>query len=152
MNMNAAGLGVEKLNLKGRLSDLARVPDWLAGLAARYAIPESLIFSIDLCLEEAAVNIILHGYGGDSDRPITLRFLSPADERFVFEVDDEARAFNPLDVPQKELATQLENVTIPGGHGIRLMRRFATKLDYEPLPVGNRLRLTFRADTSERTC
>ena len=148
MNMNAAELSVEHLNLKGRMSDLARVPVWLEELTARYGIPEHLNFAIDLCLEEAAVNIILHGYGGDSDRPITLRFLTPGDGRYTFEVEDEARQFNPLLAPETHLAEKLEDVVIPGGHGVRLMRRFANELEYEPLPNGNRLRLTFRDSQS----
>jgi anti-sigma regulatory factor (Ser/Thr protein kinase) len=137
----------ERLTLRGRLSEMARLPAWIERLASRHGIPDKVSFAIDLCLEEALSNIILHGYGGETDRSVIVRFTTPREGYFDFVVDDEAPRFNPLDQPEIPPLDPRDDIRI-GGQGIRLLRRFADELEYEPTPTGNRLRLGFSIDGS----
>ena len=134
----------ERLFLRSKLSDLAQLSAWIESLAARHAIPEKVEFAINLCLEEAISNIILHGYGADSEGSVIVRFTMPAHHLFVFVVEDDAEHFNPLDAPNWNLRGEVQ----VGGHGIRFLRHFADDLKHELTPTGNRLRIAFSAENS----
>jgi len=132
------------LTLRSRLSDIAQLPAWLDGLASRHAIPADVQFAMDLCLEEALSNIIRHGYAGEVDRPVIVSFTMPREGRFILVIEDEAPQFNPLDAPELPALDPHQEIRV-GGQGIRLLRRFADTLEYEPTPTGNRLRIGFSA-------
>jgi anti-sigma regulatory factor (Ser/Thr protein kinase) len=141
----------EQLNLRSRLVDLTLAPPWVDSLAAEHDLPPELVFAINLCLEEALSNVIRHGYGGDPDHSIaihcsirSIRQAAAGAGELVFTIEDHAPHFNPLEAVQAEVAGRqtLDEVT-PGGLGIRLLRKFAGSLQYEPLPAGNRLTIGF---------
>jgi serine/threonine-protein kinase RsbW len=134
----------ECLNLRSRLSDLAQIHVWIERLASRHSIPASTQFAMNLCLEEVLSNIIRHGYSCNPDHSIAVQFESPRENQFVFIVEDEAPAFNPVESPELPALNALEDGPI-GGQGIRLLRRFADALDYQATPTGNRLTIGFSA-------
>ncbi len=129
-----------RLTLQSQLEELVRLWPWVQALAGEYAIPADTQFAIDLCLEEALSNIIRHGYRAQPGFPITID-CAPDGTELVFTVEDQAPAFDPLafsaisEMPPPSPIDRLR----PGGHGIRLMRRFAGSLDYRRLANGNRL-------------
>ena|SRR5271166_3578465 len=132
----------ERLDLQSQLSDLARVPDWIERLASQYSIPSSLQFSVNLCLEEVLANIILHGHSSEADQGICIKFVNPRENYFLFIVEDHAPAFDPVNAPELPPLCPPDLGRV-GGQGIRLLRRFADALKYEPLPNGNRLSMGF---------
>jgi serine/threonine-protein kinase RsbW len=138
----------DHLALRSRLSDMAELPVWIEELASRYAIPAGVQFAMNLCLEEVISNIIRHGYSGETDRPVNVRFTAPSEGNFVFIVDDEAPPFNPVEAPESPMLNPLDEIRV-GGQGIRLLHRFADALEYEPRPVGNRLCIGFSASSSK---
>ncbi len=89
----------DRLLLRSNLSDMARLPPWIEGLACRHGIPKSIEFAINLCLEEAVSNIILHGYGDGMDGSVTVRFTMQQQDMFIFVIEDEARHFDPFHMP-----------------------------------------------------
>jgi serine/threonine-protein kinase RsbW len=144
---NATGHTQDRLALRARLSDIVQLPRWIDSLASQHAIPVEVQFAIELCLEEAVSNIIRHGYGGDTDRSLIVRFTMPRPGFFDFVVEDEAPPFNPLHATDAPELNSSEEIQI-GGQGIRLMRRFANVLTYEPTPTGNRLSMSFSLNGS----
>ena len=136
-----------KLRLGSRLADLAQVAPWVESLAAEHQLPAELSFAVDLCLEEAVSNVIRHGYNGQPDRPIAIHcsLRRPADgaAELAFAIEDQAPHFNPLEAIQAEAGSQTLDELVPGGQGIRLLRKFAGSLHYEPLLNGNRLTIGF---------
>jgi anti-sigma regulatory factor (Ser/Thr protein kinase) len=137
----------DRLLLRTRLAEIAKLPAWIETLAVRYAVPTSVKSAMSLCLEEMLSNIIRHGYGAETNRPVIVQFTVPHEGYFVLVVDDEAPHFNPLDAPELPALDPGEPIRV-GGQGIRLLRRFADTLEYEPTPAGNRLRVGFRARQS----
>ncbi|HEV3219707.1 MAG TPA: ATP-binding protein [Candidatus Acidoferrales bacterium] len=148
MNGNGTKLTQERLVLRSRISDLVQVPSWVHDFAMQCAIPEDTEYAMDICLEEVLANIVLHGYAGAEDRPMSVSFAMPRAGNFVLVVEDEAPHFNPLDVPELPVMTPDNEVRL-GGHGLRLLHHFSTALAYEPKPTGNRLRMEFSAAGSE---
>ena len=134
----------DRLELRSRLSDMAQLPVWLQGLASRHVIPADTEFAINLCLEEALSNVIRHGYAGQEDRPVVVHYTTPRSGLHVFVVEDQAPHFNPLAAPDLPALSASGEIRV-GGLGIRLLRQFANRLEYEPMPAGNRLTLTFSA-------
>ena len=100
MTGNSIDLREDRLALRSRLSDMARLPVWIESLAARHDIPANVQFAIDLCLEEALSNVIRHGYAGAEDRPVTVQFTMAGERYFKFVIEDEAPRFNPLEAPE----------------------------------------------------
>ncbi len=150
MKLNGVGETPDRLMIRGVLSEIARIPIWIENLATRFSIPADLQNSINLCLEEVVSNVIRHGYCGEADRSVLVRFSNPRKNYFVFTVEDEAPHFNPLIAPELSELNPREDIRI-GGQGIRLLRRFTDALEYEQMPSGNRLSMGFSAGSSERS-
>ena len=132
----------DRLILRSRLTDLARVPSWVESLGARYSISENVQFAINLCLEEALSNVIRHGYAGAEDCSLSVSFTPRGDGAFEFVVEDEAPGFNPLEAVERPVIGA-EDTGLVGGQGIRLLQRFTDGVEYQRMPNGNRLRMWF---------
>jgi anti-sigma regulatory factor (Ser/Thr protein kinase) len=145
MNVDRANrTGEEQLTLRSQISDLAMVPPWVEHLASHYGISEETQYAMNLCLEEVLSNIIRHGYSNNPDCRIIVRYQSSQDKSSLLVVDDEAPLFNPLAADEMPVEDTLSGTRI-GGLGIPLLRSFATRLEYEPTPAGNRLSMGFPA-------
>jgi serine/threonine-protein kinase RsbW len=104
-----------------------------------------MVFTIDLCLEEALSNIIRHGYSNDPGHFIAVEFAVMECGELTFCVEDDAPPFNPLEsgaAGQPVSASSIDEGKT-GGQGIRLLQQFANKLSYRQLPDGNRLTIGF---------
>jgi serine/threonine-protein kinase RsbW len=136
----------ERLELRSELAELARVVPWVEALAGRYTIPKNTTFAINLCLEESISNVVRHGYKSNPGQTIVVDFRTSAGE-LIFIIEDKAPHFQPADmgIPMPQ---SLETMT-PGGLGIPLMRRFADRVEWEPLSDGNRLTLVFLLPQSD---
>jgi serine/threonine-protein kinase RsbW len=101
------------------------IDDLLSQLDEQHWI-EHDIFSVHLAVEEAIVNAIKHGNRYDSNKRVRIAYkLSPG--YLHIEVTDEGQGFNPADVPDP---TDEENLEVPTGRGLMLMRNFMTSLSY----------------------
>ena len=91
------------------------------------------IFGIHLALEEALVNAIKHGNRFDADKTVNvLCNISP--RRMRVEITDQGEGFRPGDVPDP---TVEDNLDLPSGRGIMLMRSFMSLVEYSD--DGNRV-------------
>jgi serine/threonine-protein kinase RsbW len=132
-----------RLTLQGQLEDLALVWPWVEAIAARYSIPADTQFAIQLCLEEALSNIVRHGYRGLPGRSMTVEYALSDGGELVFTIEDRAPHFDPFAVSGGRPAPASIEELEPGGQGIRLIRKFASRFAWEPLDGGNRLTLAF---------
>jgi serine/threonine-protein kinase RsbW len=133
---------IDRIVLRGGLSETSPLSEWVQSLAARYCIDDELQFAIHLCLEEVVSNIIRHGYGPNTAEPVTIELSRPQDGQMIFTVEDFAPLFNPLLEPEMPLLDTDGELAI-GGRGIRLLLAFAHTLQHERTATGNRLRIGF---------
>ncbi|MCA9150437.1 MAG: ATP-binding protein [Planctomycetales bacterium] len=91
------------------------------------------IFGVHLALEEAVVNAIKHGNADDPEKKVIVR-CKIAELRCWILVEDEGPGFDPADVPD---CTLDENLDKPSGRGLRLMRNFMSRIEYND--SGNRV-------------
>jgi serine/threonine-protein kinase RsbW len=84
------------------------------------------VFGVHLAMEEALVNAIKHGNRQDASKSVRVACkVSP--ERVFIEIADEGSGFNPDAVADP---TDLENLEVPSGRGIMLMRSFMSRVEY----------------------
>ena len=134
----------DRLELDSQLTELSRVQPWIEALADLYGFSEDTRFAMQLCVEEALANVVLHGYRSEAGHPIVLR-ASVLGGTLFFAIEDKAPPFAPTESARMNGAAKpvsLESIE-PGGNGIPLLYRFAGSLDYERLPDGNRLTIGF---------
>jgi serine/threonine-protein kinase RsbW len=84
------------------------------------------VFSIHLSLEEAIVNAIKHGNRFDPQKEVTVK-CRVSSEVFWIEISDQGTGFNPANVPD---CTDDENMDVPSGRGIMLMRSFMSRVEF----------------------
>ena len=114
-----------------------RVQRGIQEALGRFGYDSAACFAVRTAVEEAVGNAINHGNANDPDRTVTIEYAANA-ASVVIDVQDEGLGFDPRSVPDP---TRPENVDIPAGRGIMLMRSYMTEVVFK-LP-GNRVRMTF---------
>lgn len=128
------------LTIRNDLKELSRLAERLSDFGQQAGLPPSVVFEIQLALDEIVTNIISYGYTDEEEHHIHV-LLERRNGELVITVDDDARAFNPLDVPTPDLGASLNDRPI-GGLGIHLVRRVMDNLDYRREQDRNILVLT----------
>ena len=101
---------------------------------------EGQIFAVRLAMEEAIANGFRHGNEGDPRKTVKITHaISPSD--LQVSIEDEGSGFDPEAVPDP---TEDENLEIPSGRGLMLMRAYMTEVNV--IPPGNRIEMRFRRD------
>lgn len=124
--------------LRDERDALERVQSEVGDALRGHGFDEAAAFAIRLALEEAMINGFRHGNKGSPDKSVTVDCLVDGGGVELV-VTDEGEGFDPASVPDP---TADENIEIPSGRGIMLMRAYMTSVEY--LPPGNRLRIVFR--------
>lgn len=120
---------------------IRRLSGWVDELAMLLNLTGRAEYALRLCLEEAVTNIIAHGVPepNASADTVTLR-LAADPSRLSVTIQDQCRAFNPLDAdPLETNDTALEG---RGGIGLRLLRQHARDLSWSRIGQTNRLAMT----------
>jgi serine/threonine-protein kinase RsbW len=123
----------------GDNDDLAEVHPWLDQAAAR--LPPDLRHGMRVALEEAVMNVAMHGFPAGNPGEITIR-LSRSPGSVALIVEDQGRAFDPTQAEPPLLPTSLLDVE-PGGMGLILLRHYCGDISYQRRGCVNRLTLRF---------
>ena len=94
---------------------------------------EEHTFGIHLAVEEALMNAIKHGNQRDPDKEVYVNY-GLSGEQLQIVIEDEGEGFDPATVPDPRLE---ENLELPSGRGLMLMRTFMTHVEYNDR--GNRV-------------
>ena len=98
-----------------------------------------------LALEEGISNAFRHGHRGlTGETPIRLRFRVGPDELHVV-ITDRGPGFDPGTVPDPTLEQNLE---VPSGRGLMLMRAYMTSVTHNA--AGNEVTLVYRKPAGQR--
>ncbi len=131
-----------QLRLRVDLAELDRLGAFIRAIGETEGLGTDQRFALELCLEEAVVNIITHGGLTNRQEPhICVTLLSGAPD-LTISLEDDGQAFDPTHAPEPPKAASLEDVPI-GGAGIPLMRKLSTSMRYDRSNGRNRLILGF---------
>jgi serine/threonine-protein kinase RsbW len=126
--MSLPGSFQQQRTLSDLRTDVEPVQDEVARALASRGYDTAAAFAIRLALEEALVNAFRHGNRSDPTKRVHL--TASIDSR---------QALTAVPDPTEE-----ENLEIPSGRGIMLMRAYMSEVEY--LPPGNILRMVYRRD------
>jgi anti-sigma regulatory factor (Ser/Thr protein kinase) len=138
---------VHELDLGGALSDLAGAARWAAALVESGVVPQGRLKDVQLCLEEALANIVMHGLAATAAPRIHLRLSSSAGH-VLLEIEDNGAPFDPVGYVPRPSTRSLEEAR-PGGRGITLMRKFSDGMGYARKNGLNCLSLRFAPTPAE---
>ena len=131
--------------IKNKPEEGARLLQALEAFAAEHRLPAKVRQAADLALEEHLTNVRKYAYTDAAPHEIHIR-LSCDERALHVEVEDDGRAFNPLEAPHVDTSVPLEQRSI-GGLGIHLLRQFMDELDYRREGSRNILRMTKRLES-----
>ena len=120
------------LRLRNDLTELNRLTDFVEVFAEEIGLATTMLFELNLVLDELFTNIVSYGYADGAEHEITVRLsLVAGDQRpeVVVEVEDDGQPFDPTAaaIPAFELTLEERSV---GGLGIHLVRRLMDVIVY----------------------
>ena len=116
------------IKVKSQLDNLTVIRDFVNQVAGHFGLDEATVFDLQLAIDEACTNIIVHGYEGQ-EGDITLSLRQQHDE-IVVTIQDRAQPFDPDAVPLPLLDAPLEDRPL-GGLGIYLMRQVMDEVRFD---------------------
>lgn len=126
----------QRFVLRNRQDDFKHAQAIIMQAAEGHQFDDACRFGIRTALEEAVSNAFKHGNGDDPAKSVQLD-CEITDKALKLRIEDEGPGFNPGTVPDP---TQQENVEIPAGRGLLLIRAFMTTVTIPP--PGNRVEMT----------
>lgn len=124
------------LRVDADLGVLADVRRFVQQAAAEADAPVDCLEDLVQAVDEAATNVIVHGYRG---APGWLEVTAAREgEDFVVRLEDGAEAFDPTTYPEPDLMVP-PMARKPGGMGVHLMRRSTDVMTYRPRPGGGNI-------------
>jgi serine/threonine-protein kinase RsbW len=121
------------LRVKAALKNLARIRRFVEQTATALGVDPAAIPELLLAVDEAATNIIVHGYQGQ-EGPLEVEVERQGDALLI-RLRDEAAPFDPTAIPPPDLSLPLEQRPI-GGMGIYLMRKCMDQVNHSCPPQG----------------
>ena len=125
------------LTLREMRTGLESVQAQVADALEAHGYGEGAMFAMRLALEEAIVNAFRHGNRSDPAKVVFFRCAVDGAEA-AFEVEDQGPGFDPRMIPDP---TEDENIEIPSGRGVMLIKAYMT--DVEFVKPGNKLRMRY---------
>lgn len=126
------------LTLTNSRQEIDRAEEHLLTSLTRHGYAESSRFAVRLAVEEALTNAFHHGHKS-LPPTATVRFdFTVGPERVTLYIEDQGPGFTPESVPDPTLE---ENLEIPSGRGLLLMRAYMAAVVYSGR--GNQLTMVY---------
>src|SRR5215471_15927326 len=136
--------GPTSRSFAGTIGDLRRMSEWLQGLTAAAGVDADTAWQAELCLNEAASNVIMYAHDDGAPHPITID-IETVERGVQITITDDGRPFNPAEPGVSPVGRTIEETT-PGGLGLHLIRSFASEVRYRRDANRNVLILKFAAN------
>jgi serine/threonine-protein kinase RsbW len=131
-----------RLCIAAKLNNLREIRRFIQETATALGVDAAMIPDIVLAVDEAASNIVFHGY--QVREGVIQIEVERRGNALVVRLRDEATPFDPTSVPPPDLSLPLEQRPL-GGMGIHLMRQVMDEVIHRITPQGgNELTLVKR--------
>lgn len=128
------GSGTHSLTVAADLKNLLAIREFLKPLASASGLSKEATIDLITAVDEAATNIIVHGYHHAPEQTIDIRAERLADGLRV-RLLDRAPAYDPTHRPPPDTSIPLEERSV-GGLGVYMMQLSVDELSYRPRPGG----------------
>ena len=129
-----------KIVLENRIDEFQRFESALVEFAKVQGLPESVVFPIQLSIDELFTNIVSYGYTDDEIHNVEV-LIKVDDQTVHVDLVDDARAFNPLTETEEFDPDQSLDDRRIGGVGVHLVKTMMDDVSYEHSDGKNRLHL-----------
>ncbi len=112
--------------VSNNFDEVHAVRDLILNEIRKAGFDESVCFGVQLALDEALANAVIHGNGRSADATVAITYdVTP--QSIYLSIQDEGSGFDPtvVDDPTRE-----ENLEVPAGRGLFLMRAYMTQVHY----------------------
>ena len=117
------------VTLVNELSEVARLSRLVEAFGEAEGLGLDAVFSMNLALDEVVTNVIRYAHDDDGQQhPIIVR-LAIEQDVLTAQVEDDGRAFNPLEAPTPDIGAGIDERRI-GGLGIHLVRSVMSSVEY----------------------
>lgn len=120
---------METLTISATLDALAQISEFITDATTRAGLDDHAAWQVQLAVDEAATNIIQHGYDQAAPGEIELAWQI-ADNQLTVTLRDQGRRFDPEQVPDPDITSPLEERQA-GGLGIFLMGRLMDTVQFD---------------------
>ena len=128
--------------LSNDVGELRKLSVWIRDRITDAGNVTSRADNVDLCVHEAVVNIVQHGYRRGAQGTIAVT-VEAVDRGLAVTIADNGHPFNPLLHPAPHRPLTIDDAR-DGGFGIDLIRSFADELEYRRENEHNILMLRFQ--------
>lgn len=115
-------------SLRNDRGEIARMFSLLEPFCRAHGISDDDVFNIRLVLDEAVINVIVHGYDDTDDHVIDVSLQLTGGTLHIHIVDDGV-PYNPLEAPSPRFDVPIEQRRI-GGLGVHIMKSLAREVRY----------------------
>ena len=130
----------KKLSINNNIDELKRVTLFLEDIEEDRIIDTTMLFSLNLVMEEAISNTILYGYKDDLSHLIEILFDKSGDELLITIIDDGCE-YDPTAKADPDITLSAKEREI-GGLGIFLVKKIMDSITYQRREGKNFLILT----------
>lgn len=131
---------IRSLTIAATLANLESIRDFVRASASALGAGPAALSCLLLAVEEAAANVVEHGYGGQGGTLAIELTRDGAD--IIVRLRDDAPVFDPTQVGPPDLTVPLAEREL-GRLGVHFMHQFMDAVAHEALPGGGNL-LTMR--------
>jgi len=131
---------MKDFEIKNDLAEIEPLALAVVNFCRENGVDEAACFDVQLALVEAVSNTIKYGYQDQKIHFIHVR-VGLEQKEFFLEIEDDAKAFNPLEAPAPDFSLPVEERPI-GGLGVYLIRSVMDRVDYQRIGTSNILRMT----------
>jgi anti-sigma regulatory factor (Ser/Thr protein kinase) len=117
------------IKIKNNISEVTHLGAILEEFGETNDISIDLIRKFNLALDEILTNIISYGYEDNNEHIISVDLIKSSDTLTAI-IEDDAKIFNPLQVPEPDTSLQVEEREI-GGLGIHIVKKIMDSVEYE---------------------
>src|SRR5271163_2892044 len=107
---------------------IAAITGAISDILLEFEIPENKRFEIDLAVQEALANAVLHGCNGDASKTIRCRLNKDQQGHIVITVTDPGPGFKLEDLKDPQ---QPENLYGDHGRGVYLIRQLMDQVQFD---------------------
>lgn len=126
------------LIISNKSEELERLRIFIEELGRDWSLQASLVFELNLILEEYIMNLVNYGYHDTDKHEISIEMIKEEAQLKIIVIDD-AGPFNIMETPEnKEIDKPVEERRI-GGLGIHFIKSLTDHLEYVSDGVTNRL-------------
>jgi serine/threonine-protein kinase RsbW len=126
--------------MPGRVESLHDLLAFITDQAKKKGFSEDALHRIELVVEEALVNVFVHGYAQHQGQ-VEVHCLASDDSSLTIEISDTGVSFNPLSLADPDLQPDLATRKI-GGMGVFLIRKMTDGATYRREGDNNILTMT----------